>query len=812
MPGILPMASPLGARRRDAGSSCPPRRSPRPRLAHGIEPVPRGHGRGGGGDRACTARAAAAGRSRCRGPRGRRPGRSRAGRSRPPSTASPGRSVGPRGGPRPARGAAGARDRARRWARAAAHRAARLRQDAARPDDPGAAPAARRRGGARGDGRRVRRPRRRCPSSSAGRPSARRTTRRRTPAWSAAGRACRPGEVTLADHGVLFCDELPEFGRDVLEALRQPLEEGSVSVVRVGRAETFPARFPFVAAMNPCPCGQLGAADRSCSCPPGVPERYLRRVSGPLRDRIDLWVVVDRVPPAALIADAPRSRRPSSRPGSRPPGVRQHRRNGGTPNAHVRGRPSGPPARCRLRRRRGRSSSPSSRACPAAARSGCSASPGRSRTSTAQPPSSRRTSTRRPGSGRRSTGWPWRGPADARRGRGGPCGRDEARPVGGPAGGPAAAAIEAAERDAWVVLDEADGVGPVSFGRLLGAFGSARAVLRASAEPGGARALVAATADGDGGSPSLTPAVARAPSRPSPRTRSRCWPGPSRRRPRAHPRRRRLPVAAPASSSCRRRCCSSAAASRRWTVPGRSPSSGRGGRPRSVGGRPHGSPMRSRAWARRSCRGSRSASTPRRTRAAIGAGGPTVAVIGGGHERLYPAGHRGLAEQIVAGGGAVISEFAPRHGPEPRHLPAPQPDHQRAGGRDGRGRGRRPERRADDRRLGARAGAGPVHRSRPPRRPGGRRAASPSCARPARRRGSWPGSRSSSTISGCSRRPSPTAASADVGHGEPAGAGRRAGRPAGGRAIDRGPSSRRPSGVDELARPRGWAARPCSGR
>ena len=111
-----------------------------------------------------------------------------------------------------------------------------------------------------------------------------------------------PGEVTLADQGVLFLDELPEFGRDVLEALRQPLEEGSVSVVRVGRAPTFPARFPLVAAMNPCPCGQLGAADRSCTCPPGVPERYLRRVSGPLRDRIDLWVVVDRVPPAALIA------------------------------------------------------------------------------------------------------------------------------------------------------------------------------------------------------------------------------------------------------------------------------------------------------------------------------------------------------------------------------------------------------------------------------------------------------------------------------------------------------------------------------
>ncbi len=110
-----------------------------------------------------------------------------------------------------------------------------------------------------------------------------------------------PGEVTLADQGVLVCDELPEFGRDVLEALRQPLEEGSVAVVRVGRWATFPARFTFVAAMNPCPCGQLGSAARSCTCPPGVPERYLRRVSGPLRDRIDLWAAMDRVPPEVLL-------------------------------------------------------------------------------------------------------------------------------------------------------------------------------------------------------------------------------------------------------------------------------------------------------------------------------------------------------------------------------------------------------------------------------------------------------------------------------------------------------------------------------
>jgi magnesium chelatase family protein len=112
-----------------------------------------------------------------------------------------------------------------------------------------------------------------------------------------------PGEVTLADHGVLFLDELPEFSRDVLEALRQPLEEGRVSVARVGRATTFPARFQFVAAMNPCPCGLAGDGTGRCRCGPEVPERYTGRVSGPLRDRIDLWVTMPKVPPAALIAD-----------------------------------------------------------------------------------------------------------------------------------------------------------------------------------------------------------------------------------------------------------------------------------------------------------------------------------------------------------------------------------------------------------------------------------------------------------------------------------------------------------------------------
>ncbi len=110
-----------------------------------------------------------------------------------------------------------------------------------------------------------------------------------------------PGEITRADQGVLFLDELPEFGRDVLEALRQPLEEGRVAVSRVGRATIFPARFQLVAAMNPCPCGFAGSSDRPCTCPLRVPERYQRRISGPLRDRIDLWISMPRVAPLALV-------------------------------------------------------------------------------------------------------------------------------------------------------------------------------------------------------------------------------------------------------------------------------------------------------------------------------------------------------------------------------------------------------------------------------------------------------------------------------------------------------------------------------
>jgi magnesium chelatase family protein len=111
-----------------------------------------------------------------------------------------------------------------------------------------------------------------------------------------------PGEVSLASDGVLFLDELPEFARDVLEALREPLEDGAVSLARIGRTARLPARFQLVAAMNPCPCGRAGLDDESCRCRPGELARYEARVSGPLRDRIDLWVHVRRVTGAELVA------------------------------------------------------------------------------------------------------------------------------------------------------------------------------------------------------------------------------------------------------------------------------------------------------------------------------------------------------------------------------------------------------------------------------------------------------------------------------------------------------------------------------
>ena len=115
----------------------------------------------------------------------------------------------------------------------------------------------------------------------------------------------RPGEISLAHGGVLFLDELPEFTRSATEALREPLESGRITIARAGRQVAFPARFQLVAAMNPCPCGWLGAqaaTGRSCRCTPDQVARYQGRLSGPLLDRIDLRVEVPAVRPVELLA------------------------------------------------------------------------------------------------------------------------------------------------------------------------------------------------------------------------------------------------------------------------------------------------------------------------------------------------------------------------------------------------------------------------------------------------------------------------------------------------------------------------------
>ncbi|MGE5466926.1 MAG: YifB family Mg chelatase-like AAA ATPase [Ignavibacteria bacterium] len=148
------------------------------------------------------------------------------------------------------------------------------------------------------------------------------------------GSTPRPGEISLAHHGVLFLDELPEFGRRVLESLREPLETGSITVSRAARRAQFPARFQLVAAMNPCPCGWLGHPSGKCRCTPDQIARYRAKLSGPLLDRIDLMIEVPAVAEGELAARA--EGEPSSAVQLRVAGARDRQmERQGRPNAQL---------------------------------------------------------------------------------------------------------------------------------------------------------------------------------------------------------------------------------------------------------------------------------------------------------------------------------------------------------------------------------------------------------------------------------------------------------------------------------------------
>lgn len=116
-----------------------------------------------------------------------------------------------------------------------------------------------------------------------------------TVALTGGGRDAKPGEISLAHNGVLFLDELPEYSRHTIETLRQPLEDGVITVARVENSVEYPANFTLIASMNPCPCGNYGSRDKECKCTPPMIQKYLSKLSGPLMDRIDMHIEVDSV-------------------------------------------------------------------------------------------------------------------------------------------------------------------------------------------------------------------------------------------------------------------------------------------------------------------------------------------------------------------------------------------------------------------------------------------------------------------------------------------------------------------------------------
>ncbi|WP_299313857.1 YifB family Mg chelatase-like AAA ATPase [uncultured Halomonas sp.] len=146
----------------------------------------------------------------------------------------------------------------------------------------------------------------------------------------------RPGEISLAHHGVLFLDELPEFSRHVLEVMREPMESGQIHIARASHERRYPARFMLVAAMNPCPCGHLGDPRQACHCTAAQIQRYQARLSGPLLDRIDLQVEVPALPPEQLTAVA--ESEPSAAVRARVVAARERQLARGALNAHLAGR------------------------------------------------------------------------------------------------------------------------------------------------------------------------------------------------------------------------------------------------------------------------------------------------------------------------------------------------------------------------------------------------------------------------------------------------------------------------------------------
>ncbi len=144
-----------------------------------------------------------------------------------------------------------------------------------------------------------------------------------------------PGETTRAHHGVLFLDELAEFDRPTLDALREPLEEGMLTIARASGHVRYPARFQLIAAMNPCRCGNFNDSERRCRCPTGEPERYVQRVSGPLLDRFDMQIEMARLPPEQLLSSARVESSATVRERIARARALALARNRGRPNAHL---------------------------------------------------------------------------------------------------------------------------------------------------------------------------------------------------------------------------------------------------------------------------------------------------------------------------------------------------------------------------------------------------------------------------------------------------------------------------------------------